>query len=177
MLKNEIATCCKRLRLSRNLVDNSEMVRGETFQEYLLELLKLEIRHREASKRERLVKNANFYSYKTFEDFRFDEVKLPSGLTPEDLKQCTFIDEKRNLILYGNVGTGKTHLAIALGIEACRKGLKVGFYRTANLENQLSDAKKSGEPEAGSSGLRRVGLCAPGPGRGAVVVPGYLRQL
>jgi|GEM_PF-3085038 len=46
MLKNEIATCCKRLRLSRNLVDNSEMVQGESFQEYLLELLKLEIRHR-----------------------------------------------------------------------------------------------------------------------------------
>jgi DNA replication protein DnaC len=158
MLKNEIAACCKRLRLSRNLVDNSEMVHGESFQEYLLELLKLEIRHRESSKRERLVKNANFYSYKTFEDFRFDEVKLPSGLTPEDLKQCAFIDEKRNLILYGNVGTGKTHLAIALGIEACRKGLKVGFYRTANLVNQLSDAKKSGELSKLLASIRKLDL-------------------
>lgn len=157
-MKNEIATCCKRLRLSRNLVDNSEMVQGESFQEYLLELLKLEIRHREASKRERLVKNANFYSYKTFEDFRFDEVKLPSGLTPEDLKQCAFIDEKRNLILYGNVGTGKTHLAIALGIGACRKGLKVGFYRTANLVNQLSDAKKSGDLSKLLASIRKLDL-------------------
>jgi len=145
MLKTEIASCCKKLRLSKNLAENSETVQGETFQEYLLELLKLEVRHREASKRERLVKSANFYSLKSFDDFRFDEVKLPSGLTPEELKRCAFIDERRNLILYGNVGTGKTHLAIALGIEACRKGLKVGFYRTANLVNRLSDAKKSGE--------------------------------
>lgn len=91
---------------------------------------------------------------------RFDSisVKLPSGLSPEDLKQCAFIDEKRNLILYGNVGTGKTHLAIALGIEACRKGLKVGFYRTANLVNQLSDAKRSGELSKLLVSIRKLDL-------------------
>ena len=80
---------------------------------------------------------------KSFVGFRFDEVKLPSGVTPEYLKQGTFIDEVKNLILYGNVGTGKTHLAIALGIETCRRVLKVGSFRMASLVNQLVDARKN----------------------------------
>lgn len=70
---------------------------------------------------------------KELKDFVYDEVKVPSGLTPAVLESGDFIANKENLILYGNVGTGKTHLAAALGLEACRKGRKVGFYRTAAL--------------------------------------------
>lgn len=133
MLKAQIAECCRKLRLSRTLADNSETVGAESPQEYLLQLLKREILHRESGKRERLVKAAGFYSRKTFDDYRFDEVRLPSGVTPDYLKRGTFIGETKNLILYGNVGTGKTHLATAIGIEACGRGLSVGFHRTASL--------------------------------------------
>ncbi|SEJ98104.1 DNA replication protein DnaC [Propionispira arboris] len=145
MLKEELLNCCKVLRLSRGLVDNSEEIVAESHQAYLLELLQREIAHREKSKRDRLIKNAGFYTLKSFDDYRFDEVKLPSGVTQEYLKQTQFMEEQKNLILYGNVGTGKTHLAIAMGIAACRRGLSVGFYRTANLVNQLADAKKAGK--------------------------------
>ncbi|MHC1745532.1 MAG: IS21-like element helper ATPase IstB [Negativicutes bacterium] len=158
MHKTELLNCCKILRLSRNLADNSELVAAETHQEYLLELLKLEIAHREKSKRERLIKNAGFYSRKSFADYRFDEVKLPSGVTPEYLQQTQFIEEQKNLILYGHVGTGKTHLSIAMGIAACQRGLSVGFYRTANLVNQLSDAKKSGKLTKLLTTLRKLDL-------------------
>lgn len=82
MLKAQIAECCRKLRLSRTLADNSETVGAESPQEYLLQLLKREILHRESGKRERLVKAAGFYSRKTFDDYRFDEVRLPSGVTP-----------------------------------------------------------------------------------------------
>lgn len=157
-VKEELAACCKKLRLSRNLAENSEAVHGDSFQEYLLELLKLEIRHRDIAKRERLIKGAGFYGLKAFSDFRFDEVKLPSGVTPEYLKDCSFLDEKKNLILYGNVGTGKTHLATALGIEACRRGLKVGFYRTASLVNRLSEAKEAGDLSRVLSSLQKLDL-------------------
>lgn len=145
MLKEELLNCCKALRLSRGLVDNSEEIAAESHQAYLLELLQREIAHREKSKRDRLLKNAGFYTLKSFDDYRFDEVKLPSGVTQDYLKQTQFMEEQKNLILYGNVGTGKTHLAIAMGIAACRRGLSVGFYRTANLVNQLADAKKAGK--------------------------------
>lgn len=158
MLKDEIAECCKKLRLSQNLAESSETVEAETFQEYLLELLRLEICNREKARKDRLIKGAGFYSLKSFADFRFDEVKLPSGITPEYLKQGTFIEEIKNLILYGNVGTGKTHLATALGLEACKRGMRVGFYRTATLVNQLSDAKKSGDLSRLLSSIRKMDL-------------------
>lgn len=158
MHKDELLACCKALKLSRNLADNSEQVVAQTQQEYLLELLKLEIAHREQSKRERLIKHAGFYNRKSFADYRFDEIKLPSGVTPEYLKQTQFIQEQKNLILYGHVGTGKTHLATAIGIAACQRGLSVGFYRTANLVNQLSDAKKSGKLTKLLSALKKLDL-------------------
>lgn len=158
MLRKELIACCKALRLSRNLVDNSELVDAPSNQAYLVELLKLEIAHREKSKRDRLIKNAGFYSRKSFDDYRFDEVKLPAGVTPEYVKETRFIDEQKNLILYGNVGTGKTHLAIAAGIAACQRSLSVGFYRTANLVNQLADAKQSGKLSKLLNALKKLDL-------------------
>ena len=127
-------------------------------QEYLLEILRLECEYREKLKIERLIKTAGFYNRKRFSGFCFDEVKLPSDVTPAYLKEGRFIEEVKNLILYGNVGTGKTHLATAIGIEACNRGMKVGFYRTANLVNQLSDAKKAGTLSKLFNNLRKLDL-------------------
>lgn len=145
MIKDEIAACCRALKLGSNIVDNCCLVDADTHEEYLLKLLKLELEHREKCRRDRLLKNAGFYSIKTFDNYVFDEIKLSQGLTPENLKSCKFIEEKKNLILYGNVGNGKTHMSIAVGVEACRQGKNVRFYRTAALVNQLAEAKKQGE--------------------------------
>jgi len=145
MLKDEIAACCKALKLSCNLVENCDKIEAQSHEEYLLKLLRLELEHRDASRKDRLLKNAGFYTIKTFADYIFDEIKLPQGLTPQDLKDCKFLEEKKNLILYGNVGTGKTHLATAIGVEACKKGFNVKFFRTAALVNRLVEARKGGE--------------------------------
>ena len=142
MLTYEISECCKQLKLGRNMAENSQRVSADTPQEYLLKLLRLEIEHRENARRERMIKTAGFYSLKSFETFRFDDVILPAGITPEYLKECEFLEEK-NLVLYGNIGAVKTHLATALGLEACRLGKSVKFFRTAALVNKLSEAKKS----------------------------------
>jgi DNA replication protein DnaC len=109
--REEIARCCKRLRLSRHLADNIGLIESGDREQFLLTLLQMELEHREAARRMRLIKSAGFYSLKTFENYVFDEVKLPSGLTVEALTSCAFVEERRNLICYGNVGTGKTHLA------------------------------------------------------------------
>ena len=82
---------------------------------------------------------------KSFEDFRSDEVNMPSNLSIEQLRAGTFIEEKKNLVFYGKPGSGKTHLAQAIGLEACKKGMNVKFYRTAALVNRLSEAKKAKE--------------------------------
>jgi DNA replication protein DnaC len=144
MLVPDIAACCKRLRLSKNIVEMSDKIEADTHQEYLLKLLQSEILHREKARREKLLKKAGFYTIKTFESFRFDEVTLPGDVTPEYLRECEFIKNKTNIVMYGNVGTGKSHLSIALGVEACKKGMEVRFFRTSALVNKLAELKKAG---------------------------------
>lgn len=144
MLIRNIAACCKGLRLSKNIVEMSDKIQADTHQEYLLKLLQSEVLHRDKTRKDKLLKNAGFYSIKTFESFRFDEVTLPGGITPEYLKECEFIANKINIVMYGNVGTGKSHLSIALGVEACKRGLEVRFFRTSALVNKLAELKKAG---------------------------------
>lgn len=144
MLTEQIAVCCKGLRLSRNLAEMSGQIKSENNQQYLLELLRQEILYREKMRTNKLIRSAGFYSLKNFADFRFDEVTLPSDISPDYLKVCGFLDSKTNIVMYGNVGTGKTMLSIAIGIESCKKGIPVRFFRTAALVNRLSEAKKSG---------------------------------
>jgi DNA replication protein DnaC len=124
MLVSDIAACCKKLRLSKNIVEMSDKIQADTHQEYLLKLLQSEVLHREQTRKDKLLKKAGFYTIKTFESFRFDEVTLPGGITSEYLKECEFITNKTNVVMYGNVGTGKSHLSIALGVEACKKGME-----------------------------------------------------
>lgn len=144
MLVSEIAALCKKLRLSRNLAENAMRLEAGTHQEYLLRLLELEIERRENMRRDKLLKNAGFYTIKTFADYVFDEITLPSSINVDYLKNLEFLETKTNLVLYGNVGTGKTHLATALGVEACNRGIETKFFRTAALVNKLSEAKKNG---------------------------------
>ena len=158
MLVTDIADCCKKLRLSRNIVEMSDKIEADSHQEYLLKLLQAEVAHREEVRMNKLLKKAGFYTIKTFESFRFDEVTLPSDITLEYLKECEFIKNKTNIVMYGNVGTGKTHLSIALGVEACKKGLEVRFFRTSALVNKLAEQKKAGTLSAFLKTLNKADL-------------------
>jgi len=144
MLNEEITACCKKLKLSHNLAEMAQTTTGESHQEFLYKLLTTELKNRELGRISTLMNGAGFYSIKTFEEFRFDEVTLPSNLTQNRLKSLDFINEKKNIIMYGRTGTGKTMLSTALGVLACQNGIPVKFYRTAALVNHLSEAKKSG---------------------------------
>jgi len=144
MLEEEIIGCCKRLKLSRNLADMAQTVIGESHQEYLYKLLSGELKNRELGRAAKLINSAGFYNMKTFDGFIFDEITLPADLTPEKLKSLAFLREKKNIIMYGRTGTGKTMLSTALGVSACQKGIPVKFYRTAALVNKLSEARKAG---------------------------------
>jgi len=142
MIKKRISECCKKLRLSQNIAENYETIEADNQHEYLLKVLEHEANYREVTRVNRLINQAKFNTLKTFDDYIFDNIKIPSEISIDDLKTASFIDEKKNLVLYGNVGTGKTHLATAIGIEACKRSKKVLFFRTASLVNQLNQAKK-----------------------------------
>lgn len=144
MFEEELIACCKKLKLSRNLAEMAQTTDGQTHQEYLYKLLCVELKNRDQGRTAKLINSAGFYSIKTFDMIRFDEITFPSDLTLESLKSLDFIREKKNIIMYGRTGTGKTMLSTALGVAACQKNIPVRFYRTAALINQLSEAKKAG---------------------------------
>ena len=79
-----------------------------------------------------------------FEGFSFEEFSISPGLCAEETQRSTFIPNKENLILYGPVGTGKSHLAIDAGIAVCNNNFKFRFFHTAALANELIEAKRDG---------------------------------
>ncbi|AEI15883.1 IstB domain protein ATP-binding protein [Flexistipes sinusarabici DSM 4947] len=115
-----VAEACKELKLSRNIVDNMQKIQEEDRYKFLLQLFQLEIQHRADNRRQRNIKSAGFYNMKSFSDYVYNDLELPSGLSISDIESAEFVRRKENLILYGNSGTGKSHLAfkIALGVAS-----------------------------------------------------------
>lgn len=141
----EIASCCKELRLSCNIAENIKKIKETDKELFLLRLFQLELDHRRHNRQLRNIKNAGFYALKGFSNYVFDDIKLPNAISVDDIIAGDFIHNKQNLIMYGNPGTGKTHLATAIGHAACKNDLKVGFFRTAGLVNKLLEAKRKNE--------------------------------
>ncbi|ACR79974.1 IS21-like element ISKol3 family helper ATPase IstB [Kosmotoga olearia] len=157
-MKELIAQYCKELRLGKSIVENYQKIQAETNEEFLLKLLKLEIENRRVSRKNRYLKQTNFEVMKTFEGYSFENVQIPKSITLEELQEGRFLEKKENLILYGPVGTGKTHMATAIGIAACNREKKVRFYRTATLVNELVEAKSNGTLKRFLKTLRKTDL-------------------
>lgn len=143
-MREKLLECCKQLRLSSTLVENAMTATGATNQEYLLSVLNAEISYRNIKRRNLYLKKAGFDTIKTFQGYDFEDISLPSGITVDLLKQAEFLSRQENLILYGRNGAGKSHMATAIGVEACMQGKKVRFYKTAALVNELVAAKANG---------------------------------
>jgi DNA replication protein DnaC len=156
VLGEQILDYLKKLRLSSQMAQISDSIKAESHQEFLLKLLQAEHLRRETAKNDRLTRLAGFYTLKAFEAFRFDEVTLPEGVTPQYLKDLKFLETATNIVMYGNVGSGKTHLSIALGLLACKRGINTKFFRTSALVNRLAEAKKGGELSRFLSQLSKV---------------------
>lgn len=143
-MKDQIYECCKGLRLSTTFADNALSMSGDSHQEYLLKVLRAELAYRNNKRKKLHLKQAGFDQLKTFEDYDFRNIVIPNTITVDGIKTVEFMSRKENLILYGRNGAGKTHMATAIGVEACMQGAKVRFYKTAALVNELTDAKADG---------------------------------
>jgi len=143
-MEDMLYKACQNLHFGSNIVDNAKTIKKSNHLEFLLELFTLELEYRDMKRRNAYIKQAKFDVMKTFEDYTFEDIKIPKSIIPTEIINSDFIDKKENLILYGNVGSGKTHLAIAAGIAACNNGKRVKFRRTASLVNELVEAKKNG---------------------------------
>ena len=112
---------------------------------YLAALLEAEVTERAERRERRRLIDARFPLTKRLEDFRFEEnPKIPQA-TVAALAQGSWIDDRESVILLGDSGTGKTHLAIALGVLACQQGRRVRFTTLAALANELQAAESRRE--------------------------------
>lgn len=128
-------------------------------EQYVTDLLQLELREREVNRINRLVKTAGFRVVKTLDDFIWNpNIELPMGLTRDYMTNLEFLPPRENLIFMGAVGTGKTHLATALSLQACQKGQRVRFFTAASLANTLLEKNNKGTLNAFLSGLKRTEL-------------------
>lgn len=110
--------------------------------EFLSVLLRYELDQREENTVARRIKQARFPQVKNLETFDFSLIPSVSKTRILALTQGQYIEEKRHIIFMGNSGTGKTHLATALGLAACQQGRKVRFYQAARWVEELVTARE-----------------------------------
>ena len=111
------------------------------YQEYLKLLCERELLEREERAAERRLKAAKFPVLKTLEAFDFRQQPGVNRPLMQELIRGEFVDRKENVILLGESGTGKTHLATALGFAVCGQGKKVRFWGTGALVTMLLEAR------------------------------------
>ena len=128
-------------------------------EQYVGDLLRLELREREANRINRMVRTAGFNVLKTLDDFVWNpQIQLPTGLTREYMEGLKFLDPKENLIFMGTVGTGKTHLATAIALKACQAGKRVRFFTAASLANILMERNTKGTLNGFLTALKKAEL-------------------
>ncbi|WP_149403433.1 IS21-like element helper ATPase IstB, partial [Dictyobacter arantiisoli] len=115
---------------------------GLSPERFLLALCEAEVAEREAKRIGTAIRRAKFPFLKEITDYDFSELENISKTTFLELAQGGYMSRAENLILVGNPGLGKTHLAIGLALAACRQGKRVRFYKTAALINDLQVAQK-----------------------------------
>ncbi|MGA8044703.1 MAG: IS21-like element helper ATPase IstB [Dermatophilaceae bacterium] len=130
---------------------------GWTHEDYLAAVLEREVAARNASGARLRIRAAGFPAVKTLEDFDFDH--QPGARTPtQALASGAYLSEHRNVVLLGPPGTGKTHLATALGVAAARQGHRVLFATATDWVARLAEAHDRARLPAELTRLRRYGL-------------------
>lgn len=137
---------CKELRLPsiRYLLEQEGIFEQHTSPvDFMYLALKQEMEDRYVRAKANRIRLANFPEKKLLEELDVEALPQNAAVRLSHLKELKFIQEKQNVLLIGSPGTGKTHLAIGLGIEACLAGYKVYFTSVASLVNQLKESRSA----------------------------------
>ena len=108
---------------------------------YLFRLAEREMIERDRRKVERRIKAAKFPVVKSLDSFDFSAIPKLNKMQVLELARCEWIERRENVIALGPSGTGKTHVALGLGLAACQKGLSVGFTTAAALVSEMMEAR------------------------------------
>jgi DNA replication protein DnaC len=114
----------------------------QDYAEFLLRLSELEVSERQRKAVSRRLAQAGFPAEKELEGFDFGAIPKLSKKRIQDLSRCAWVEGRENLVMVGPPGVGKTHLAIALGREACRRGKLVKFFTAVGLATAYAEARE-----------------------------------
>lgn len=114
---------------------------GWPYEAYLAGLLQQEVDRRSRNRRQRRIQDAHFPLLKELADFDFAAIPLLSRQKVLELAQGDYLEQAESVLLVGNPGLGKTHIAIGLGVSACRQDRRVRFYTVTQLVNELHEAQ------------------------------------
>lgn len=136
----------KQLKLPTMLKEYSQQAercgrQRSDYKSYLLRLCEKELADRQRRAMDRRIKAAKFRMLKTIDSFDFTAQKSVNEPLVRQLLRCEYINKKENVLFIGNSGTGKTHLATALGFAGCCEGYKVRFFCCSSLITQLLEAR------------------------------------
>jgi DNA replication protein DnaC len=136
----------KALRLPTILREYDKVARqcgaeGVDHVRYLLRLAELEMIDREQRLVERRIRAARFPTVKSLDSYDFTALPTLNKTLVLELARCEYLERRENVIALGNAGTGKSHIALGLGLAACHKGLAVAFTTAAALVHELIEAR------------------------------------
>ena len=163
MTDSELAYLSRSLRMSAittyvNRLSDTARDQGWSHEQFLCAVLERELHSRQASGAETRIRAARFPGRKSIEDFDFDHQRSLGRDVVVALGQLSFVTEANNVVLLGPPGTGKTHLAIGLGIKAALGGHRVVFATASEWVRRLSEAHRSACLDAELAKLRRYPL-------------------
>ena len=136
-----VMNLAKRLPLTRQVLADQLARATPSQMEFMESWMNAEIDSRERSKRSRLLKAAGFPADKELDGYDWTPIRFPVDYGREQLTGLDFVHDHDDLVLFGPPGTGKTHLAIALGRAACRRGTPVRYHTAAGLVMRLLRAQ------------------------------------
>lgn len=114
---------------------------NRTYEDFLLSLIEAEATQREENTRKRLIAQARFPYIRTLDQFDFSTIPSVNKAKVLELAKGDYLSKNENIVLIGNMGTGKTHTAVSLGLLACQSGKRVRFYTATGLINELLEAQ------------------------------------
>jgi DNA replication protein DnaC len=131
---------------------------GLSYEQFLLTLVEQELAQRDENMQRRRISAAHFPALKTLDQYDFSLLPALNKHLVLELAQGHYIAAKENILCVGQIGTGKTHIATALGIAACRQGYRVRFLTAAGLVNELLEAQAAHRLSRTEAALLRLHL-------------------